>query len=362
VDDDCDGHIDERLVCADGSGHFGSLAEVIEEAPDVSLLLLCEGVHSAGIALEDVQLEIRGETTDLHAVIVHVETGTALTITGDESNVQLSWRTLQAGSGASAIQASGEGELRLDTVFFAASARAIEAQGLDALTVLHSWFQDSGGIRAEEVGDAAIFRNVFMSSGIGYFEGGSAAIHHNVGTGSSRFEVYGSETMGTEASFHHNTLADFSSWRLRSDWDDFSYIGEHYESRPEIEVWDNIFAFIDSGCLWDVQWVTDGDEDTEYDITEVQARAFEDNVIFQVPDPLSSALIYMYSASGWEAQYTDTSLSARIEYDNIFVDPGFVDGPEGQGSYALSDDSLAAGKGAFAEDIDWWLEVPWQLP
>lgn len=366
VDDDCNGWIDERRVCPDGSAEFTSIQEAADASPDGSLLLLCEGEYEGGTSLVSRDLSIRGDTLEPANVVVGLGSGRALDISGGGTTLALSWLTLTTETSMEAIQASGGGSLIFDTVRFdAAGWYYIDIDGMDSVTILRSWFgPDEDGsasaVWADDLGSLQMYYNVLQSTRVGQISHGAAEIHHNLILGSSYLSLDGSEDGETTCEFYDNTVADAGSWTIGVDSRNY---GSRYDRFPEATVYDNVFAFIDAGALYYVFWVESRGCSTCLEPEEVAPTLFADNVIFQVPDPLAT-ITYIWEESGFHGGSTsDDSLSEQIEYDNVFGDPAFTPEQGGRGSYATSSGGIAADKGAFAGSHgSWWESVPWDLP
>jgi len=354
VDDNCNGWTDERTVCPDGSSEFLTIQEAADAAQDGSTILLCEGEHEGGTELKGRQLSIRGNTTDPSAVVVGTGSGRALDIIGGD--VELSWLSLTTETASKVLLAS-DGRLSIDTVRFVTSDanQTVEATSMYDVDISHSYFESGGYVSCEGIGTLTMTHNVFEGVGVGSFSEGNFQIHHNLIVGSSWLALFGSQS-DTSCSFYNNTVANLTDWSLYVTWDYDTVL-------PQVQVYDNIFAFIDSGWLYYVYWYTYHGCETCYDIAEVAPQRFSDNVIFEVPDPLAF-LKYLYHESGYYGgSVGDDGLSGYIEYDNVFENPDFETDKGGQGSYALSSTSIAAGKGAFGGARgDWWKDVPWDMP
>ena len=353
VDDDCNGWADERIVCPDGSAEFLTIQEAADAAADGTTILLCEGEYEGGIVLKGRQLSIRGNTSDPSAVTVGAGSGRALDIDGGA--VEISWLSLTTET-AQVIASASNGRLSMDTVRFVASEtwQSLELGSMSSVEISRSYFEPGSYVDGDGIASLVMTYNIFDGAGVGSFSDGDLEIHHNLVVGSSWLSLDGSES-DINCSFYNNTVADLDEWSIYLTW-------YSYPDFPQVRVFDNIFAFIDSGTLYSVRWVCYSI--CSYDISDVAPQRFSDNVIFQVPEPLSNVTYYWYSGGHYEGYITDDSLSEDIEYDNIFADPDFEHNFKGERSYTLSSDSIAAGKGAIGgdEEGNWWNEVPWDLP
>jgi len=98
VDNDCDGIIDELLVCADGSAQFTTLHEAIAAAPDGSGVEVCAGTYAETLAISDKSIRINGAGAD--TTILDAGGGTGLTVT-DGHKVTIAGFTIRGGAGGS---------------------------------------------------------------------------------------------------------------------------------------------------------------------------------------------------------------------------------------------------------------------
>jgi hypothetical protein len=358
VDDNCNGWVDEVWVCPDGSANYDTIQQAVDAVDDGTLILLCEGEHEGGVVLEDRQLEIRGDTIDPTKVRVVVSTGQIFELAGSLTELTFSWMTLDKSVGYDLVEANDAGSLTFDRVWFSLDDHrntGIVGERLDRLTVTRCWF--TGGNSAVDVNDVSVLTmsyNVFDGVSM-TFEQGAASIHHNLFTSVGNLRLNSAEGHDTSLEFYNNTVADVSYWSLAYEWDE--YFGFY---QPEVEVYDNIFAGIDTGWLWYIRWYR-WNSCRDDDVQEVAPDRFEDNVVFQAPDPWSEVLCI--NGDYGEYSNTDNGLSAQLEDDNIQADPDFVSRPGAEGSYALSSSSIAAGKGAFeGSEGGWWADVPWDLP
>ncbi len=103
VDNDCDGLVDERLVCATGDADFHTIGGAVAATPSGGAIEVCAGSYPEVIAITGKALRIRGAGADV-TIIDAGSAATAISITGgDEVTLDgftiRGGRTLGAGGG-----------------------------------------------------------------------------------------------------------------------------------------------------------------------------------------------------------------------------------------------------------------------
>ncbi len=81
IDDDCDGHTDEILVCQDGTGEYGSIQAALDAVPDGAQIELCPGTYFENVTATRTVSVYGGGGRDV-TIIDGSGAGSTLTING----------------------------------------------------------------------------------------------------------------------------------------------------------------------------------------------------------------------------------------------------------------------------------------
>jgi len=99
VDDDCDDRLDEVEACPDGSGHYVTIQEAADAAPDGGIVEICPGVWTEAVTLVDRVLGLEGAGEMPEETVMEPTGDYGIAIAGEGSFVEIDWLGLHGRDG-----------------------------------------------------------------------------------------------------------------------------------------------------------------------------------------------------------------------------------------------------------------------
>jgi len=378
VDNDCDGHDDEVLVCADGSGSYTTIVTAIAGVADGATIELCPGRYEEVIEIALRTLHITGGGVSPHDVVVApLIRSNGLYVTG--SDLTLSNMTITAAADKSAVDADNS-TLTIDLVDFCEPVYSGDRYPIkattpwDITTITRSRFCADYGKNLTFAGTANISGNLFEGVGLGF--GATAYDHHteitrtitnNIFTGGELEIGFAADARPT--TIHNNTFVDMEQFTLYAN----VYEEEWYSNvMPNVSVQDNIFASFETmqsadytvpGALWQVKWSGYSDS------SNGEPTLWAQNILWDITGDYGTLCEPL--SGGWDCD--TTHLSSLIAAGSIEADPLFASSAT-MGAFALDPTSPAVDAGLGDPDPDgspndlgafggpggdWYVDLPW---
>lgn len=137
ADNDCDGLVDEVVVCASG-GDFTTLAEAIEAAPSGTGIEVCPGTYAERLTIETKAIHIRSQGDSSDTILDAGSSGTAVTVKGASTGIGV---TLEGFTIQNGLSATRGGAVRCESSTFTA---------IDVVAKSNKASQGGGGLFATD--------------------------------------------------------------------------------------------------------------------------------------------------------------------------------------------------------------------
>lgn len=369
LDNDCDGRVDEVLVCWDSSGDFETIQDGVDGTADGRTIEICPGTYTEDLVITDRALRIEGGGEDPADTSI-VGAGSYSTVYLSGEGVDLTITDVAISGPGNSVVATAAQHVVIDLVdFCSVGGRASVGLWGNAagVSVTRSYFcARAGGASIALTGVATFAENV-VESDADKDDGlstnfGDITIRNNLFTGGGQV-VDIDVSYAVNVHLYNNTFADGEYLQVRGygypdPWSSFSFHDNIISamSDPSVYVFDIFYdSNRNSGCSG---WL---------------------------PVPFRANIGYEIASLGWvECETNDSGDEwddSIFEYgdDPLFAagftdeDPMFVASP-GRGAYALDPASPAVDAGMGDPDPDgtpndlgafggpdgnWWQEVPW---
>ncbi len=369
ADQDCDGLVDEYLVCTDGSGDYTLIQDAIDDVADGSVIEICPGTYSERLSLSSRTLEITGGGELPEDVLLTPPTGGAgVSVSGGD--IGLSNMTLEAAPNEKAVLSTESAYIHLDLLDFCGSGYVgshllfYSDEIGSNFTVRRSRMCDASSLTLK--GNAEFSGCVFDSVGF-YFvpdfnwttgAGPTWKVSNSIFVGDSLLWFDASNSSGS-AEIINNTATEFFGILVTAG-DTYSDIA------PTVSIFNNIFADIATpDPLWSVHWLDYDDGSGGH------PDYWGFNILWDIAGSYGS--LCEWDDTAWGYVCDSSVLSSYLASRSIESDPVFV-ATTHQGSYTLDVSSPAIDSGigdpdpdgspndigAFGgPDGDWYEEVPW---
>lgn len=411
VDEDCDGRIDEYIVCADGLGDFTTVQDGIDGVPDGSTLELCAGVYREDVTIynrkidieggsadpEDVKIMNNGNRTDSNGIIVDID--------GENSEVELRWISIESNDREPRIGVfvHDARSLVVDRVTMCDRTGyliyKVEVENSVApnteLSITRSRFctnqgqtSGSGVISTGMInGGTVLFAGNLLNSdgaddlgrteyGFGFEGRESAVLENNLFSNNGGVGItHAGHIVATSVTVRNNTFVDIGEISIGGYTDGVAAEGEQIV--PRFDIYDNIYSNVGSVStipLWSATWAVPHEPSPD-DAFDVLPNRFDANLVWNVRcDPFAEVVLLNGVTGGpyeLRVDVSDQLASGRVDLDPMFAGAG------AQGSYGVSGASPAVDNGIGEPDPDgspndigafggpggnWFTEVPWRLP
>ena len=363
-DNDCDGRVDELVVCADGTGDERTISAAAAGAPDGGTIELCPGWYTEVVTYSDKRLTfVGGGTAPADVVLDPGEERWLLAVTGEGMGARLEHLAIvgetvvELGGGATELIVRD-----IDTCTYGAGTSfGLSAWEDDATFELsRSRLCDASvSLSGDSLGPVASIHENRLSgdSSISYM--GEITVRNNVFEGQASMGLYASGASPEPGLRVYNNTFVMTGVRAYGLW-----VDTHGGWDGEIALYNNIFAGDGAGFVFAfTRWESDTRECEELypspvapnirwgfgavsaTCTRINDYYGYDTDVFDVSDALDVFTI------------EDPLLGARPGRGNFGLLPGSPAVDEGRGEDA---DGSPADLGAFGgANGDWWNEVDW---